>query len=99
MFMLHVLPKIPEQTDDATNMQSLTQSFDKTLTTSSSSNTLTNQTPFEKELLMLHDMGFVNKTKNLTLLEKYRGDIQKVVVDLLNESKISSNEDNNFYYI
>ncbi|KAG2393443.1 hypothetical protein C9374_006974 [Naegleria lovaniensis] len=97
-FMLHVLPKIPEQTDDAANMQSLTQSFDKTLTTSPSSNSLSSQAPFEKELLMLHDMGFLNKSKNLILLEKYKGDIQKVVVDLLNESKIS-NEDNNFYYI
>ncbi|KAL9648022.1 hypothetical protein ABK040_012018 [Willaertia magna] len=41
--------------------------------------------PFAKELVLLKEMGFFDENKAIQLLQKHNGDVQRVVVDLLND--------------
>ncbi|EFC39910.1 hypothetical protein NAEGRDRAFT_81162 [Naegleria gruberi] len=40
-------------------------------------------TLYQTELALLRDMGFVDEVSNLILLNKYNGDLQRVIVDLI----------------
>ena len=42
------------------------------------------ESPFKHQLIMLKDMGFLNEHLTVQLLQKYNGDMQQVIVELLN---------------